>query len=72
MCFNEEDISPLKGGSLKLLGKFMYLASKILSTESDINMRVANALSAKDRLSLMWMSDLSDKIKRNFFQAIVE
>ena len=34
-------------------------------------MRLAKAWSANDRLSIIWKSDLSDKIKRNFFQAAV-
>ena len=34
MCFNQEDISTLNGGSLKLVNKFAYLGSSVLSTES--------------------------------------
>ena len=39
---------------------------------NDINMRLANAWTAIDRLSIIWKSVLSDKIKRNFFQEEVE
>ena len=31
------DVSTLKGGSLKLVGKFTYLGSSVFSTENDIN-----------------------------------
>ena len=70
MCFNQErDISTLNGGSLKLVDKLTYLGSSVSSTERDINMPHANALAAFDRLSIR-KSNLSDKIKHNFFQAV--
>ena len=72
MRFNQNgDISALNGGSLKLVDKFTNLGSSVASTENDINTRLAKAWTAIDRLSVMWKSDLSDKIKRNFFQATV-
>ena len=37
----------------------------------DINMRLAKAWTAIDRLSVIWKSDLTDKMKCNFFQATV-
>ena len=40
-------------------------------TETDINTRLAKAWTTIDRLSVMWKSDLTDKIKRSFFQAAV-
>ena len=39
--------------------------------ETDINMGQTKAWSAINRLSVMWKSDLIDKIKRSFFQAVV-
>ena len=70
MCFNKSGyISALNGDSLKLVHKFTYLGSSISSTENDINMWLAKAWTAIYRLSVIWKSDLSDKIKRNFFQA---
>ena len=36
-----------------------------------MNMWLAKAWTAIDRLSVIWKSDLTDKIKRNFFQAAV-
>ena len=68
MCFNQRgDISTLNGSSLKLADKFTYLGSSVSSTETDINIRQAWA--AIDKLSVIWKSDLTDKIKRSFFQA---
>ena len=71
-CFNQVGyISTLNGGSLKLVDKFTYLGSSVSSIESNINIRPAKEQIAIDRLSIIWKSDLSDKIKRNFFQAAV-
>ena len=72
MCFNQRgDISTLNGSLLKLVDKFTYLGSSVSSTETDINSWLANAWTAIDRLSVIWKSDLTDKIKRSFFQAMV-
>ena len=48
-----------------------YPGSNVLSTKNDINTRLAKAWTAIDRLSVIWKSDLTDKIKRSFFQAAV-
>ena len=72
MRFNQRvDISALNGGSLKLVDKFTYLRNSILSTENGINTRLENAWTAINWLSVEWKLVLSDKIKRNFFQAVV-
>ena len=72
MCFNQTgDISTLDGSSLKLVDKFTYLGSSVSSTEKDINMRLTKAWTAIDKLSIIWKSDLTDKMKRSFFQAAV-
>ena len=65
------DIFTPKGGPLKLVDKFTYLGSSVLSTETDINTRLSKVWTASDRLSIIWKSDLNDKIKRSFFQATV-
>ena len=65
------DISTLKGSSLKLVDKFTFLGSSVSSTENDINTRLAKAWIAIYWLSVIWKSDLTDKIKRSFFQAVV-
>ena len=65
------DISTLNGSSLKLVDKFTYLGSSVSSTETVINTRFAKAWTAINRLSVIWKSDLTDKMKRSFFQATV-
>ena len=68
MCFNQTgDISTLNGTSLKLADKFTYQGSSVSSTETDINTRLAKVRTALDRLSVIWKSDLTDKMKRSFF-----
>ena len=72
MCYNQTgDISTLDGTLLKLVDKFTYLGSSVSSTEKDIDTRFTKAWSAIDRLSIIWKSDLTDKMKRSFFQAEV-
>ena len=72
MCFNQiGNISTLNGSSLKLVDKFTYLGSSVSSTENGINMRLAKIWTAIDRLSIIWKSDRTDKMKRSFFQAAV-
>ena len=51
--------------------KFTYLGSSVSSTEKDIDTRLTKAWTAIDRLSIIWKSDLTDKMKRSFFQAAV-
>ena len=64
MCYNQTgDISTLDGTSLKLVDKFTYLGSSISSTEKDIDVRLTKAWTAIDRLSIIWKSDLTDKMK---------
>ena len=50
---------------------FTYLGSSVESTEKDIETRLAKAWTAINRLSIIWKSDLTDKMKRSFFQAAV-
>ena len=72
MCYNQTgDISTLEGTPLKLVDKFTYLGSSVESTEKDIKTRLTKAWTAINRLSIIWKSDLADKMKRSFFQAVV-
>ena len=72
MHFNQAgDISTLEGTSLKLVDKFTYLGSSVSSTGKDIGTRLTMARTAIDRLSIIWKSDLTDKMKCSFFQAAV-
>ena len=62
MCFNQSrDICTLNGSSLKLVDKFTYLG----------NTQLAKAWTTIDWLSVIWKSDLTDKMKHSFFQAAV-
>ena len=65
------DISTLKGGPLKLVDKFTYLGSRVSSTKKNINLWPAKAWTDIDRLSVIWKSDLTDKIKHRFYEAVV-
>ena len=70
MCYNQTgDIPTLD--SLKLVDKFTYRGSSVSSTEKDIDTRLTKAWTAIDRLSIIWKSDLIDKMKRSLFQAAV-
>ena len=72
MCYNQTgDISTLEGTPLKLVDKFTYLGSSVELTEKDIETRLTKAWTAINRLSIIWKSDLTDKMKRSFFQAVV-
>ena len=60
MCFYKKkkkkkgDISTLNAGSPKLLNKFTYLGSSVSSTENDIQLQIAKAWTAINRLSIIW------------------
>ena len=70
--FNQRgDISALNGGSLKLVDKSAYHQINVSSTKNDINKRLAKAWSAINWLSVIWRTELNDKIIRSFFQAAV-
>ena len=72
MCFNQKgDISTLDAISLKLVDKFTYLGSSVSSTEKDIDTRLTKTWTAIDRLSIIWKSNLTDKMKHSFFQAAI-
>ena len=70
MCLNQTgDISTQDGNSLKLVDKFTYLGSNVLSTEKDIDTQLTKAWTAIDKLSILWKSNLTDKMKCSFLQA---
>ena len=72
MCFNQAgDIFTLDRISLKLVDKFIYLGSSVSSTEKDIDTRLTKAWTAINKLSVIWKSDRTDRIKRSIFQAAV-
>ena len=68
MRFNQAgDISTQEGTSLKLVDKFTYLGSSVLSTEKDTDAQLTKAWTAINKLSIIWKSNLTDKMKRSFF-----
>ena len=72
----KEDTEEEKVGEKSVLtkmniDKFTYQGSSVESTEKDIETRLAKAWTAINRLSIIWKSDLTDKMKRSFFQAAV-
>ena len=72
MCFNQlGDISIQSSCSLKLVDKFTYVGSSVSSTKTDIDMRLTKTWTAINRLSVIWKSDLTDKMKHSFFQAAI-
>ena len=72
LSFNQRgNISTLNDSSLKLVNKFTYIGSNVSSTETDINLRLAKAWTAIDRLSIIWKSHLTDKMKYSFFPTAV-
>ena len=61
MRFKQEGtISTFSGKPLKLRDQFTYLDSNISSTERYVKICIGNA---SDRLTIIWKSNLSDKIK---------
>ena len=62
MCFKQETISTLSCRSVHKTWQ--------QSTESDVNIHIGNTWSTIDWLSIIRKSDLSDEIKRDFFQAV--
>ena len=54
MCYNQTgNITTLDEASLRLVDKFTYLGSSVLSTENDIDTRLTKAWTAIDRLSII-------------------
>ena len=72
MCYNQTgDISSQDGTPLKLVDNFTYLGIIVSSTEKDIDTPLTKVWAAIDRLSIIWKSDLTEKMKCSFFQAAV-
>ena len=72
MCFDPTgNISTQNSCSLKLVDMITYLGSSVSSTETDYDTRLAKAWIAINKLSVIWKSDLTDKMKRRFYQGAV-
>ena len=72
VCVCERERERERETPLKLVDPFLYLGSNISSTESDVHIRTEKTWTAIDRLSIIWESDFSDKIKWDFFQTMPE
>ena len=70
LTLNKIVISILSDKPLKFADQFTFLGSNISSTESDIDFCLAKTLIAIDGLSIIWISDLSDKTKRDFLHVV--
>ena len=63
-CFKRKRaISTQKGKSQKLAVQMEYIGSNFSSTESDVNIHLTKMSYDSDRLSILWKSDVSYKIK---------
>ena len=71
MAFKQKRaISTLSGKPLNLVDKFTYHESHMSPTESYAKIHLTEARNFTVMLLIMWKSYLSDKIKRNCFQAV--
>ena len=71
MYFKQEgDISTLNAKPLKLVDQFTYLGINISSTEKNVNIRIEKSQTVIDQLSIIWKSDLFEKINGVFNQAV--
>ena len=76
LCSTADAVS---SGSCPILFKVLTLnvaicivcLHNVSSTKKVIDMRLTKAWTAIDRLSIIWKLDLTDKMKRSFFQAAV-
>ena len=66
---NMKELFP-SGKPLKFVDLLTYSGTNISSTEGDLNIRVGKTWTAIDNWFITWKFDLSDKIKRDFFQAV--
>ena len=64
-------IFTLNSKPLKLVGKFTYLSGNISSTECDVKILLTKTWNAIEKLLIIWKSNLSYKLKRDFQQAVI-
>ena len=63
-------MSTLRGKPLVLVDQFGYLGINISSTEIDVNVCIEKAWTTIDGFSIIRQSNLSDKIKQEFYQTV--
>ena len=66
----EEAISSLRSNTQKLVDHFPFLGSNISTTENDGNIVLEKIWTGVFRLLIIWRVDLSDALKKNYFQAV--
>ena len=62
----------LNGEAIKNIFDIKYLGSYIASTDNDVSIRISKAWAVLNNLNKIWTSNLSIRLKRNFFRATVE
>ena len=73
ISFNQKgQMKSLNGKEIKAVEDFTYLGSRIVSSESDIQIRKPKAWSALNNMNKIWKSSLPNYLKRNFFTSVVE
>ena len=65
-------IKSLKGKIIKQVNDFKYLGSYVASTDHDVNVRIGQAWAALNNMTSIWKSNISVKLKKNFFRVTVE
>ena len=60
-------VAILNASSMNLVDMFTNFGSSVSSTKTDINKQLGKAWTAINRLSVIWKSDLTDKMKHSFF-----
>ncbi len=69
---NPDEIRTLEGTQLERQEDFKYLGSWIDNTEKDIQVRKGQAWKALNKMSSIWESSMSRKVKTRFFIAAIE
>ena len=71
MWYIKQKINLWKGFSFSELTNYWYQVQCVSLTETDIDTWLTKASTAINRLSVIWKSDLTDKMKCSFFQAAI-
>ena len=75
MAYNlrgQGDLTGLNYAKLRQADYFQYLGSWIDQTKKDLEIRIANARTASNKLTVVWKSSLSRDLRIRFFKASVE
>ena len=71
MSLNQDSSVNMSMKSLNVLD-FKYLGSYIASTDNYVSIRIGKAWAVLNNLNKIWTSNLSMRLRRNFFRATVE